>query len=206
MLAVVGTAVAGVGFVAGRVVSGPVPDPIRMAHGVPVGVDQSRAGALAAADSYIATEQATIEEAPARFAALVSEVYAARLKAGALAAGARARLEDPRGVRLWAGGGESFTAVGAQRLDSYRGDSATVTTWAVQVFWGPGQQPCQVWALGQITLAWQGGRWRVTTMRLLPGPAPAPASLPQAAAADDITMVFDARLEGFSPVGYGSVG
>jgi hypothetical protein len=191
-------------FLIGRAAPIPTPDPIQTRAGVPVGVGHSPGGAVAAADNYLAAEQASVERDPQRFQALLSQDYAPAIKQGALADAAADRGRDPGGLRLWASGGRSFTVVGAHRLDWYRGDSAQVTTWAGQIFWGPGQAPCQAWALGRISLDWQRGRWRVRAMTTLPGPAPAPSSLPQVGPADDTSEAFDAQLGGFSPVSYGS--
>jgi hypothetical protein len=171
---------------------------------VPVGVEHSPAGAVAAADGYVATEQATVERDPARFAAFVSQDYPPPVKANSLAAARDDRLHDPAGMRLWASGGESFTTVAAHRLNWYRRDAAQVTTWAGQVFWGPHQPPSQVWALGRTDLAWRDSRWVVTDMTTLPATAPAPAALPQDGPADDTADDFHSRLNGFVPVSYGS--
>ena len=59
----------------------PARDPIEEVRGVPVGVEDTPAGAVAAAEDYLATEQATVERDPARFGALVSADYLARLRA-----------------------------------------------------------------------------------------------------------------------------
>jgi len=191
-------------FFAGRSAPTPVPDPIQARGGVPVGMVRSPGGAVAAADDYLASEQASIERDPPRFAALVNEDYQSSLRADALAAATTDRTRDPGGMALWASGGRSFVVIGAHRLDRYRPDSAQVTTWAGQIFWGPGQAPCQVWALGRITLVWRADHWQVSAMSTLAGPAPAPGSLPQAAPGDDSAQAFDSQLDGFSPVSYGS--
>ena len=204
MLAAASVILAGAAFIAGRAAPAIVPDPVQTHDGVPVGVDHSAAGAVAAADEYLASEQATVERAPGRFAVLVAEDYEPSLRASALAAADEDRLRDPGGMRLWPEGGQSFTLVGAHRLDWYRHDSAQVTAWAGQVFWGPGQSPCQVWSLGRIDLTWRGGRWQVTAMGTLPIAAPTPAALPQAAPSDDSGATFSSELSGFSPVSYGS--
>lgn len=189
---------------AGRSVTALVADPIQTRNGIPVGMDHSPGGAVAAVDEYIAAEQSTVERDPARFAALVSEDYVPSLH-GSARAGARAdRRQDPAGMRLWARGGQSFTTIGAHRLDWYRGDSAQVTSWVGQVFWGPGQPPCQAWEFDQATVVWQAGRWRVSGMTTLPAVAPAPAKLPQATSRDDSGAAFDTELAGFAPVSYGS--
>ena len=191
-------------FMVGTVVPVRPVDPIELRAGVPVGVEHSAAGAVAAADEYVASEQQVVERDPTRFAALVSQDYDASIRQGALAAARSDRSRDPRGISLWLAGGGSYTAVAAHRLEWYRGDSAQVTTWAVQVFWGPRQPPCQVWGLGSTTLIWRGGGWRVTSMSTLPIAAPTPAAVPQASAADSSAAHFSSELEGFSEVGYGS--
>jgi hypothetical protein len=191
-------------FFAGQGSPNAAPDPIQMRDGVPVGVGHSQGGAVAAADDYLATEQASVERDPERFQTLVSDDYTTALRESALMGGLADREQDPRGMRLWARGGQSFTVIGAHRIDWYRGDRVQVTAWAGQIFWGPGQPPCQVWSLGQVTLVWRQARWQVTAMSTLPAPAPAPAELPQASAADDSGAAFNAELGGFTPVSYGS--
>jgi hypothetical protein len=205
-LALVGLVVAAAGFLVGSAAPTAVPDPVETEGGVPVGVDHSPAGAVVASDEYVATEQATVERDPTRLTVLVTEDWTDQLKASSLAAGGEDRLRDPAGMELWASGGQSFTTVAAHRLDLYRGDAAEVTTWAAQIFWGPGQPPSQVWALGQTNLLWRDGRWEVSAMSTLPTPAPAPAALPQAGSLDDTAGDFYSRLNGFSPVSYGRPG
>jgi hypothetical protein len=196
------------GFLAGRAGStvGVPGAPIEFVGGVPIGVAHTPAGAVAAVDDYLATEQETIDDDPGRFGALVAADYAAPIQTQALAAGESDRHDDPLAKPSSGGGARSFTVIGADRLDAYGGDAATVTTWAGQFYWGPGQTPVQVWALGQTTLAWTAGRWRVTAMRTLPGPGPAPAATPQAGPGDDSSSVFDRVLGGFTPVTYGAAG
>src|SRR5437763_898031 len=111
-------------FVVGTAARSPQPDPIQTRQGVPVGVERTPAGAVAAADDYLAIEQASVERDPVRFAALVAEDYSATLRASSLAEARADRHRDPRGLRLWMSGGQSFTAIAAHRLDWYRGDRA----------------------------------------------------------------------------------
>src|SRR5271165_3746815 len=60
----------------GRSGSGSVPGAIALSHGVPVGVQDTPAGALAAADNYLALASQSVEQEPGVFAALVAEAYA----------------------------------------------------------------------------------------------------------------------------------
>jgi hypothetical protein len=205
-LATVTALLAAAAFMIGRTAHAATPNPFELRRDVPVGIDHSPGGAVAAADEYLGTEQATVERDPARFAALVSEDYASGLKVAAIAGAQQHRQRDPRGMTIWARGGESFTVIGAQRLDRYRAESAQITAWAGQVFWGPGQPPCQAWSLGRVTLAWHDDRWEVTGMTTLPSAAPAPAALPQATLADQSAAAFSAQLAGFTAVSYGSPG
>lgn len=193
-------------FLLGRAAHAITASPIQLRDGVPVGVGHSPGGAVAAADDYLVTEQASVERDPARFAAMVSEDYAPALKADSMSSAAADRQRDPGGMLIWARGGEVFTVIGAHRLYWYRAGTAQVTTWAAQVFWGPGQPPCQAWSIGEITLGWRDGHWEATGMSTLPVAAPAPAALPQATPSDDTAAAFSSELAGFTPVTYGSPG
>jgi hypothetical protein len=207
LLALLAGALAGC-FAAGRatVRPGGLPNPIVVKRGIPVGVERTPQGALAAADEYLAVEQETVERDPARFASLVDVDYAPSIRQSAIAGGAADRRGDPVGMALWANGGQSFTLVAASRLDSYRGGRAQVTAWAGQVFWGPDRAPTQTWALAQTTLAWREGRWVVLAMRALSDPAPSPAVLSAANPRDETSTAFYSELRGFTPVSYGAPG
>jgi hypothetical protein len=206
MLVVLAVLVAIPAFFVGRSVTPPAPDPIEKVGGIPVGVERTRAGAVVAAESYLATEQATVEREPARFGKLVSTDYLPTLRADALTAARVNRLRDPGGMALWSRGGESFTVIGAERLDWYRGDGAQVTSWVGQLFWGRGQAPAQVWSLGQVGLIWRARRWEISAMSTRHEPAPSPSALPQAASGDDTAAILDSRLAGFTSVNYGAPG
>jgi hypothetical protein len=195
-------------FAAGRatVSAAGRPNPIVLAHGIPVGVQPTPQGALAAADEYLALEQETIERNPARFAAVVKVDYAPSIRQSTIAAGAADRRSDPVGIALWANGGQSFTVIAASRLDWYQSGRAQITLWAGQVFWGPGRPPTQAWALAETTLVWRNGRWLVFAMRALPDHAPSPAALSGAEARAETNTTFDSQLRGFTSVSYGAPG
>jgi hypothetical protein len=195
-------------FVAGRatVTAGGPRNPIVLERGIPVGVQRTPHGAVAAADEYLAIEQETVERDPIGFASLVEADYAPSIRQSTIAAGGSDRRSDPRGMALWASGGQSFTLIGASRLDWYRTREAQVTSWAGQVFWGPGRAPTQAWALAETTLAWRNGRWVVLGMRTLPDPAPSPAALSGADPRAQSSVAFYSQLRGFAPVSYGAPG
>lgn len=163
-------------------------------------------GALSAADDYVAVEQETIERDPGQFASLVEVDYAPSIRRSTIAAAASERRGDPIGMALWANGGQCFTVIAASRLGWYRSGGAQVTSWAGQVFWGPGRAPTQVWALAQTTLGWRDGRWVVLAMRVLPDPAPSPAAVSATDPRDDTSATFDSQLRGFTAVSYGAPG
>ena len=195
-------------FAAGRatVSAGGRLNPIVLEHGIPVGVQRTPSGAVAAADEYLAVEQETVERDPARFASVVRVDYAPSIRQSTIAAGTADRSGDPAGMALWANGGQSFTVIGASRLDWYRTGEAQVTLWAGQVFWGPGRPPTQAWARAQTTLVWRNGRWLVLAMRTLPSPAPSPAALSGADPRAETSTTFDSQLRGFTSVSYGGPG
>lgn len=193
-------------FLLGRTLSPARPpgNPVVDIHGIPAGIDHSPAGALAAADSYVAVSYDAVERDPARDARLIGTVYAPAIRSSAIAGAASVRARDPAAMRLWAHGGRNLSLVGARRLDYYHGDDAQVTTWNADVFWGPGRPPKQAWVLTQTSLRWSGDRWLVRQTTTLPTAGPVPAVTPQATAANDTPAAFATGLAGFSAPGYGA--
>jgi hypothetical protein len=59
------------------------PAAVELVDGVPVGVQHTPAGALAAADNYVALASQSVEQDPAAFNALVTQVYAGSPRADA---------------------------------------------------------------------------------------------------------------------------
>jgi hypothetical protein len=178
--------------------------PIENVAGIPVGVEHSPAGALAAADSYVSVAYATIERDPTRYARLIGSVYAPAIRAGALGGGAAIRSQNPAAMALWSRGGQNLSVIGARRLDYYGGAGAQVSTWNADVYWGPGRPPKQAWVLTQTSLPWSGGRWLVTSTETLPTAGPVPAMTPQASRGNDSAAGFDSSLAGFSAPSYGA--
>jgi hypothetical protein len=149
--------------------------PIELDRGVPVGIEHSPGGALAAADNYLADSAQTLEQDPSAFAELVSKVYAPNARAQTLAAGEQLRLGDRAGMSNYSEGGRGLAVVAARRLDRYTASSATVTSWLVGFVWGPLISPRQSWNLVDTTLIWRSGRWLVVSSQTDPTPAPVPA-------------------------------
>jgi hypothetical protein len=168
----------------------------------PVGAVALLAGALAGC--FVAGRATVTPGGPRN--PIVLERGIPSIRQSTIAAGGSDRRNDPRGMALWANGGQSFTLIGASRLDWYRTREAQVTSWAGQVFWGPGRAPTQAWALAQTTLAWRNGRWVVLAMRALPDPAPSPAALSGADPRAQSSVAFYSQLRGFTPVSYGAPG
>src|SRR5205085_8118152 len=105
-------------FAAGRATVGAAgsPNPIALERGIPVAVQRTPRGAVAAADEYLAVEQETVERDPVRFASMVKADYAPSIRRSTIATGAANRRSDPIGMALWANGGQSFTLIAASRL------------------------------------------------------------------------------------------
>jgi hypothetical protein len=133
----------------------------RTIGGVPVGIQRSRAGALAAADNYVARVTETIVQDPAAYGRLVRAVWAPEGQDGALQEGETSRQRSTAAVENYAAGGRGLAIVAARRLDTYDGTRAEVTTWTAGFNWGPRQRPGQRWFLTETTLrSWRRSRRR----------------------------------------------
>src|ERR1017187_11017665 len=62
-----------------------LPSAIEFSDGVPVGVEHTAAGGLAAADNYLALASQSIEQDPALFGAFVAQAYAPEARSHTLA-------------------------------------------------------------------------------------------------------------------------
>jgi hypothetical protein len=175
---------------------------IALEGGVPVGVKRTPAGALAAADNYLADSAQTLEQDPTGFGELVAEVYAPNVRAQTLAAAQQLRLSDPAGMSNYNVGGRGLALVAARRLDHYTPSSATVTSWLGGFVWGPQLSPRQSWNLVDTTLVWRSGRWLVVSSQTDRTPAPVPAIVYVAGHSDSLAA-FSA-LAGMTAPFYGS--
>jgi len=176
---------------------------VRTIDGVPVGIQLSRAGALAAADNYVARVTETIVQDPGAYARLVGAVWVPGGQDGALREGESTRQRSTAAVENYAAGGRGLSIVAARRLDTYDGTRAEVTTWTAGFNWGPQQRPGQRWFLTETTLRWDGQRWRVEKMDEAQRPAPAPARVGYDDAASLKTETFDRELLGMTAPTYG---
>lgn len=179
-------------------------NPIARVAGIPVGTERSPAGALAAADAYVAVEQQSIEGDPARERQLIAVADARSYQRADVRSAAAVRAADPAGERFVARGGRALWILGARRLDSYSAAGAQVSAWNGDVFWAGGRaHPTQSWGEDQVTLVWQDGRWRITRDATLSPNGPVVATVPQATAANSSTAMFEQALSGFSSPPYG---
>jgi hypothetical protein len=179
-------------------------NPIARVAGIPVGTERSPAGALAAADAYIAVEQESIEADPVRERQLIAVADARSYQAADVRSAAAMRAADPAGQRFVARGGRALWILGARRLDSYNAAGAQVSAWNGDVFWaGARAHPTQSWGEDLVTLVWQDGRWRITRDATLSPNGPVVATVPQATSANSSTAMFEQTLSGFSSPPYG---
>lgn len=177
---------------------------LEFVHGVPVGEGDTPAGALAAADNYLALSSQTLEQDPLAFSALVAQVYAPEVRATTLAEAQRVREGDASGIAAYGEGARAIAIVAARRLDSYTPRAATITSWLAGFLWGPHTHARQSWNLIDTTLRWRSGRWLVVSQRIDPTAAPVP-SIVYLAAGNDSYAAF-ARLAGMSAPFYGAPG
>jgi hypothetical protein len=176
---------------------------VRTINGIPVGVQQSRTGALAAADNYVARVTETVVQDPTAYAQLVRSVWLPTAQQAALEEGTRARDRSAAAIENYAVGGRALAIVAARRLDTYDGDRAEVTTWTAGFNWGPRERPGQRWFLTESSLRWDGQRWRVEKMDEAKRPAPAPARVGYDDQASLKSETFDRELRGMTAPTYG---
>ena len=179
------------------------PAAIAMVGGIPVGVQDTPAGALAAADNYVAIASQTVEQNPVEFAQLVDALYAPAARTSTLAQAARVRAADLADMRNYAQGGRAVAVIAARRLDRYTPGRASVTSWLGGVVWGPGLSPRQSWNLVDTTLTWQQGRWLVASMHTERTPAPVP-SVVFVDGHNNQSGAFDSGLVGMTAPFYGA--
>lgn len=195
---------AGAVFLGGRGGSRRGTPAVELAGGVPVGVLDTRAGALVAADDYLALSSQSVEQDPSLFAALVAQVYAPEIRERTLAQAARIRAVDTQNMSNYLQGGRGIAVIAARRLDAYTPRSATVTSWLAGLVWGPSLSPRQTWNLIDTTLRWQSGRWLVISSETDRTPAPVPAIV-YVNAGNDRSPAFG-RLAGMTAPFYGTAG
>ena len=176
---------------------------VAIIHGIAVGVQDTPAGALAAADNYVAIASQTVEQDPGEFAELVDTVYAPAARGGTLAQAARVRAADVADMRNYAQGGRAVAVIAARRLERYTPARASVTSWLGGFVWGPGLSPRQSWNLVETTLTWQQDRWLVASMNTERTPAPVP-SVVFVDGDNNQSGAFDAGLVGMTAPFYGA--
>lgn len=177
-----------------------VPNPVRFEHGVPVGVLDTPAGALAAADNYLASEDDALLSAD-RLRRVVDTVWAPAERGVELAqpfpaAAVAGRPATFAGLKLTA-------AVAADRLDVYTPRSARVGVWHEFTVWSATVAPTQRWSLDTVSLVWDSGRWMVASRSTAPDSATPVPGWTSGARGDRTSQAFDARLAGMSAPYYG---
>jgi len=182
---------------------GAQPAAIKFVDGVPIGIQNSRAGVLAAADNYVSTATETAIQDPARYEQLVRRAYAADYRTTALRDARKVRDESPELVEAYKNGRQGVAVVAARRLDSFGGDRARVTTWRAGVVWSPRDKPFSQWFLTETRLRWVGERWLVERIDDAQRAAPAPPIRYQDRKALS-TATFDRELRGMTAPIYGA--
>jgi hypothetical protein len=176
------------------------PNPIRLEGGVPVGVLDTPAGAVAAADNYLSAEDD----------ALVSAGDLRRVLDAAWTPAARAvEFAQPFPAAALAGKPATFpdleltAAVAGDRLESYTAGAARIGVWHEVTIWSRAVSPAQRWTLDTVTLVWQASQWMVASHSSAPQ-AQTPVPAWTSGGPDDRTSeAFDTRLAGMSAPYYG---
>ncbi len=178
------------------------PNPIRLEHGVPIGVSDTPIGAVAAADNYLAAEDESLLSAD-QLRRVVNTDWAPRERS--------VELAQPFPAAALAGktatfaGLELTAAVAAQRLESYTPQSAEVGVWHEVTIWSSTVEPAQRWSLDTITLVWDSGQWLVASRSPAPDSQTPVPSWTSGGPTDRTSGAFDARLSGMSAPYYGAM-
>jgi hypothetical protein len=178
------------------------PNPIRLVDGVPVGVIDTRVGAIAAAENYLASEDDALLSRD-EIRRVVDTVWAPAER--------NVELAQPFPAAALAGrpatfpGLELSAAVAGAKLESYAPQSAQVLVWHEITLWSPSVAPTQRWNLDAVTLMWDGGRWLIASRTAAPdSETPVPvwtSGTPE----DNTSQAFDTRLTGMSAPYYEGV-
>ena len=171
------------------------PNAIRLEHGVPVGILDTAAGAVAAADNYVAAEDDALLSSN-QIRGVVNTEWAPRERPVELAqpflaaalAGTPATLD---GLKLTA-------AIAADELEAYSPQTAQVSVWSEITVWSSAVAPTQRWTLDTVTLAWESGRWLVTSRLAAPDSATPVPAWTSGHIQDRVSATFDARLADMS--------
>jgi len=177
---------------------------IEFVNGIPIGVEYTRAGALAAADNYVAVGSETLLQDPARYARLVREAYAPTYQATATREAQAARKQMTELADQYAAGRKGLALVAARRLDRYAGNRAEVTTWTAGISWGPGRAAGQRWFFTETALRWDGERWRVESVDESERSAPTPGVVRYSDKAALGREAFERELDGMTAPMYGA--
>lgn len=151
----------------------------RMEADVPVGYQPTEAGAVDAATNYLVALNSPLVLQPERIRAAEAVMAAPAYRDQLVAAGdANLRaMNAAYGVAAAAGRGVQvvirYVPI-AFHLDSYDGQHAAVSVWAVWVLAEAGVlAPQQHWLVSTILLEWLAGDWKVTAASSRQGPVPA---------------------------------
>jgi hypothetical protein len=176
------------------------PNPIRLEHGVPVGVLDTPAGAVAAADNDVASEDDALLS-PDEIRGVVDTEWAPQMRAVELtqpflAAALASKPAAFAGVKLTA-------AVAADKLDAYSPQRAQVSVWSEITIWSSTVAPTQRWALDTVTLAWGSEQWLVTSRSAAPDSATPVPAWTSGGMQDRASTAFDTRLTDMAAPYYG---
>jgi len=145
------------------------PGPTDLINGVPVGYAPTKEGATAAAFEFARIMAGGQADSSAY--RLVMETLAApswKNRARELAENSAQFVQDEYGV----GGAVSFYPLRYQVTD-FAETSATIELWGVALAAGRNSSRAdEAWLIGEVSLAWVNGDWRVTAQRSEPGPTP----------------------------------
>jgi hypothetical protein len=152
----------------------------RVEAGVPVGYERTAAGAVDAATNYAVALNGQMLLHPDQVRAAEALMAAPSHRSGLMAAGEASLRALNSSFGLAANAAHGVQVVIrlvpiAFHLDSYDGQQAAVSIWAVWVLAEAGLlAPQQHWLTATFLLEWTTGDWKVSGTSTRPGPVPAP--------------------------------
>ena len=143
------------------------------ANALPAGFAHSRAGALAAATTYVRQGQRLFDMTPEQRTAALRDL-AARAAADAFVADQTAQLTELDGVATRGQGHLTWdVTVLATRIDAYTQPQARISVWRVGILSIDGlTAPLAEWTTVNYDLVWERADWRVWSETQSSGPTP----------------------------------
>jgi hypothetical protein len=142
----------------------------------PAADSRTRAGAVAAASSYVSELDGRALLNSTRLRTIIGRIASSDARARLVAAYAQAtsQARERLGVNTVPAPVVIVRAAPVgYRIDGFSNGAATISIWRVGIVGsGATVEPQQSWRTETVALTWEGGRWKVASFSSSPGPTP----------------------------------